>query len=201
VLATGVVDFGHADALLQGVRYDDDVTGSGWSLASGGSVAITGPLRARARVTRSVGDGTFRSWQWRFGPELRFHDTASVAAFYESYAAGDSASTHGVAAEGLAVLTPKFTGRADAGWATGDGATRIAQLTVGGIWHAMPHLALSADAGWASLQGATRETYSLGEGGGLPLLGGGRDRRSASRTDVAEQGAATLLLGARVIFP
>lgn len=202
VLGIGVADFGEADVLVQGVRFDDDVTGTGWSLTSGGGVTLAGPLRARIRASRTVGDGSFRSWQWRVGPEIRFGQSASVAAYYEAYAAGDSASTKGLAGEALVAMTPKITGRATSGWARDDvGATRVAQATLGGIWHAMPHLDVSADLGWASLQGTTTQSFPLGgAGSGLPLLGGSK-RGNASRTDVVRQDAATLLLGARVIFP
>ena len=202
LLGIGVADFGKADVLVQGVRFDDDVIGTGWSVTSGGGVALAGPLRARVRATRTVGDGTFRSWSWRAGPELRFGQSASVAAYYESYEAGDSARTRGLAGEALVAMAPKLTGRATSGWARdAAGATRIVQATLGGIWHAMPHLDLSADAGWASLQDSSTQSFPVGgAGGGLPLLGGG-DPGSASRTDVVRQGSATLLLGARVVFP
>jgi hypothetical protein len=202
VLGIGAVEFGRADMIVQGMRFDDDVTGTGWSFMSGAGVTLEGPLRARVRATRTMGDGTFRSWQWRAGPELRLGRRASVGAYYEAYAAGDSARTQGVTGEALVAMTRKLTGHAASGWArdaTGD--TRVVQATLGGIWHALPHLDLNADAGWVSLDGTTTQGFpDAGTGSGLPLLGGGH-HGSASRTDVTRQRSATLLLGARVIFP
>ena len=201
VLGIAAADFGKADVLAEGVRFDDDVTGPGWSATAGAGWTLVGPLRGRARATRTVGDGTFRSWQWRAGPELRFGQRATAAAYYEAYQAGDSARTHGLAAEALVAMTPKLTGRATSGWARDDaGVTRVVQATLGGIWHAAPHLDLNADLGWASLTGTSTQSFPAAEGGGLPLLGGG-GTTPASRTDVTRQGAATLLLGARIVFP
>ncbi len=201
-LGLGVADFGRADALAQVVRYEDQVTGTGWSFAAGSSVALAGPLRARVRATHTLGDAGFRAWQWRGGPEWRFGDRASLGVSYERDAIGDSARTQGVVAEGLLALRPRLTARASASWARDQGASRVAQASLGGIWKAATHLALTADAGWLSAEGASQETFPLGgAGGGLPLLGGGRAPSTASRTSLVQSSAPTLLLGARVIFP
>jgi hypothetical protein len=203
VLGMGAADLGSADALAQAVRYEDAIAGAGWSFTAGGSARLSGPLRARVRATRVLGEAGFRAWQWRAGPEWRFGERATLGAFYERDAAGDSAHTQGIVGEGLLALTPKLTARAAASWATGDAASRIAQASVGGIWRAAPHLALIADAGWLSTQGTSQTTFPIGGGGGgLPILGGAsRTPGTASRTSVTQSTAPTLLLGARVIFP
>lgn len=202
VLGIGVFEFGRADVLAQGARYQDDVTGMGWSLTAGGGVTLAGPLRARARATRTVGAGTFRASQFRAGPELRFGSLADVAAYYETNEIGDSARTRGLTAEGSMAVAPKLTGRASGSWARDDGPNRAVQASVGGIWRAVPHLDVSADLGWVSTQGTTATSFPAGGPfEGIPLLGGGNNSSHASKTDVVRQSAPTLLLGARVVFP
>jgi hypothetical protein len=203
VLGTAVLDFGHADALLQGARYQDDVTGSGWSFVAGGSVALAGPLRARLRATRTLGDAAFRAWQLRAGPELRFGTKASAAIYYERDAIGDSARTQGVAAEGLVAVRPRLIARTSGAWARDGGSNRILQAALGGIWRAAPHLDLSADLGCVVSQGAAYETFPIGgPGGGLPLLGGNTGpATNVSGGGVVQHRSPTLLLGARVVFP
>jgi hypothetical protein len=200
-LGLAVLDLGTVDVMAQGARWRDDALGDGSSLVAGAGVTLAGPLRARGRATRILGDGSARAWLLRAGPELRFANTASLAAYVERYRADGGVATHGFAGEALVAVHPRVTARATASYARGAESATSGAGSLGAIWRAFSRVDLTAEAGWAETRGASAAPIpTIGPGSGLPLFGRNETSAPASPASVRES-SPTILLGARVVFP
>jgi len=202
-LALAVVDLAVVDALAQASRWTDEAMGQGTSLTAGAGVRLAGPLRARGRATRVLGDGTAHAWLLRAGPELRFGQTASVAGYLERATVDGGGSSDGFAGEALVAVHPRLVARATTSFARGEDDNTAAQTSAGVIWRALTRLDLTAEAGWAETRGTsvTPLPAAGSSGGFLPLLRGSQTGAPASSATSTRTSSPTMLLGARVVFP
>ncbi|MBI5710509.1 MAG: hypothetical protein HZC42_09430 [Candidatus Eisenbacteria bacterium] len=198
VLAAGVLGLGGAELLAAGVRYDDNLVGRGVSLTGGLGVPLLPAVTLRTQGSRFVGDGSYRAWRVKAGPQFSLPVGSSLQLWYMRYEDNQDVRSDGAIVEGAVPLAGRLTAKLSASYATAPQDLKVVQGAVGLGWTVVPHLELSGEVGLAQ-----NGSVVYGEpfrGPGLPLLGGGNS--STARTqETVNQMEATTLLGVRVTFP
>lgn len=199
VLGAVVVGAGGGDLMLAGVRYDDSHNGQGFSLTGGAGIPMAPAVMLRAQATRIVGDGAFRAWRARVGPQLALPGGGSLLLAYVHYRDDAGARSNGATAEASTPLAARLTGRATTSFATAPLGPPALQGSLGLGLALMRNVELSGELGLA--RNATGATGGGSPGGGpladLPLIGA----PGASPEERVREVDTTLLLGVRVSLP
>jgi hypothetical protein len=155
----------------------------------------------RINGTRFIGDGSFRAWRAKVGPQLGLPGGRSVTLSYTHFRDDQGTRSNGAVAEGITPLLPRFTGKASASYATAPQGPPAVQGSLGLGWRLLRNLELSCEVGLArNGAGAAGQPFpSRGTLDGLPLIGGGSSPPSAPES--SREVDATLLLGMRVTLP
>lgn len=200
-LLFGTVSVPLADATLALIRYDDSVTGYGNALFANAGVGVPGLARIRAIGARSFGDGGYRAWKLRAGPEWSLGlVTAGVYGLHQE----DNVSAR-LNAVGVEVGTSVVPGLAlQAGGMAGkrEGDANASQASGSFVWGALSHVQIlgELDVG----RGVASSTTSTSGGGPLHRLSlaGGLGAGSPGERTVTDTRVETVgLLGVRFLIP
>jgi len=199
-LAIGALSMGGTDAFVVATRFDNNVVGAGAGVTGGIGLPVAPLLQFRLTGSRFIGDGDYRAWRLKAGPQLRA-PAARVGVYYTHEDAGTAPGADGVVAEGDVPLPHGVGVRATAGYAHAAGGGAGALGSIGTSWSALRRVTLSAEFG-LSRSGAIGSTTVPGAHrptDGLPIIGGHAAPATTSTT--TNDRTASVLLGARVSFP
>jgi len=199
-LAIGVLDIGAADVSIAAVRFDTNVIGAGNGITGAVGFPIVPLVRLRCTGARFVGDGDYRAWRVKVGPQLNA-PAARVGVYYSHEDDASAPRTDGVTAEADVPLPHGFGARGTAGYARhpeGDGG---ALGSIGASCSVLRRVSLAAEIGMS--RNVTLGSVSVPEPhrptDGLPLIGGSSS--STTTTTTTARRVTSLVLGARVSFP
>jgi hypothetical protein len=191
---------------LGGLRYDDNLFGAG-----NGALAVIGtPLGASTvlRVTgaRFIGDGSFRSWRVKAGPDLRLGADRTLGLYVLHAEDNLGASTSGGGAELGVPWSREFTARFAGGAAGLTGGSSSMQGTVGFTWVPRARVEIAVDGGVAR-NGAFASVPIANQGArsgplGLPrLVGSNRSALPDAQASSTSRTEGVMSLGLRAYFP
>lgn len=201
--------FGYAegatwDLTLAGIRYGDSRLGPGLGLFANGSLPIAPHVRARGIGLRAVGDGSYRAWRWRLGPEFRLPADRVLGAYYLGLTNNIGERFGSVGVELTSPVAPNVTGQIGSSYGKWSGDATSTQASLSGIWRPLGRVLLLAEFDVGRNLAATSTSGPSGGGGmgGIPILGGmgnGRGRggettqTSSDVTEAAQIGIRFLL--------
>jgi hypothetical protein len=192
------LDFGAGpDLTLAGVRFDDAEVGLGTTAIAALGLPVAPALRLRGQASRIVGDGRYRGWRFKTGPQIAAPGGASLQLSYLHDEDNQGLRSDGAGIETAWPVGPALTARVNAAAATLPGDRRGASGTAGLAWSPRHGLELSCEAG-ASRNGVGVTSPGTA-GSGLPLLGGVLGSPSSTRTE--NQISAVALFGVRWRLP
>jgi hypothetical protein len=200
-LLFGTVSLSLADATLALIRYDDSVTGRGNALFANAGVSV--PTLARVRVigARSIGDGGYRSWKLRAGPEWSIHLlTLGIYGLHQEDNA--SARLNAVGAEVGTSIVPSLTAQVGGMVGRREGSANSSQGSCSIVWAAFSHVQLLGEVDVGT--GVPTSTTSTSGGGPLqrlPVGGGLGAGRPGDRTIDGQSVETVGLLGVRFVIP
>jgi hypothetical protein len=194
-LGLGDLAFGGTDVLAGVLRFDDSTVGSGTGFVFGGGTSLGGPLSLRVLASRFVGDGDYRAWRIKTGPQwsLPGGGTLGISWVHDTNNLGPD--TESGAGELAVPVAHAWTAKLAGAYGRSEQTDGYA-ATVGAAWSAIPHLELSADVGAARNPPSTL-TPAPSRGLLSPVLGNG----PPSQQDTATPIAATSTISLRVTFP
>ena len=70
---------------LAGLRYDDNVVGLGNAVIGGVDLPMVAAVRLQASATRFLGEGSYRAWRVKAGPQFTMPGGQSVGMYYSHY--------------------------------------------------------------------------------------------------------------------
>lgn len=198
VFAAGLLHAASFEGTLAAGRYDDGQVGAGTNLTAGLELPLGPMVGLRMQGTRLIGDGDFRAWRSRVGPQLTWGGGSALFLGYLHDESNQDLRTDAALLEQSTPLAPGWSARLDASYAGTSQGERGAQVAGGLIWSPISHLLLSGEVGLS--QRAAIVTAAGQPPRRLPLLGElgpGEPGTSESRQDFH----STVLLGMRVLFP
>jgi hypothetical protein len=200
VVAALVVGGGGGDLTLAAVRYDDTVVGTGSSIVGGLGLPVRSGVMVRAVGARWIGDGSFRAWRAKVGPQWVLPGDRSLTLSYARYEDTMASRSNGVIAEATTPLRARLGGKATASFATNSRGPSALQGSVGLQWSPVRRLELSGEVGLArNAAGAAGQAFpNRGPLDDLPLIGGGGTEPTVERS---REIAGTALIGVRVSVP
>ena len=149
VTVEGTLALPGLECSLAALRFDDGLIGQGVQLIAGLGVPVEGVAVLRAQGGSVMGDGDYRGWRLKLGPEINLSRIAAAQVSYLHYEDNQDFHSDGVALESAAVLSPRVTGRLGASYAASSLDINSTQATSGLTWAALPHVELSGEAGVA----------------------------------------------------
>lgn len=198
VLGFATIEMGAADALGAVMRYDDSRIGAGTGLTGGLGFGLGPMTRLRTTGTRYVGDGDFRGWRVKVGPQVSTPGGASLGLFFTHDDNNVAGRSNGAVGEAEFPVAPRVSGRLNASYTSlGDGVSAVSGAAGAGV--ALPaHLSLAGEVGLAQT-GAQGQSFprSRGLGDLVPLVGGGGGSGSSSDRPFS----TTVALSIRAVFP
>lgn len=192
---------------LGGLHYDD-----GTIAASGPLAALVVPVApavsARVWATRYLGDGGFRAYRLRGGPEWTLPGSTTLGVFFAYLENNRDGVMRSGSVELAVPLHAQWTGKLEGGASQLPGDLTATQAALGVAWSPIASVELSGEAGLAR-NGAFLGTASSQSGGGggpslLPLgLGGsgGGSRGKPATTTTLNDIEPTVSLGLRFALP
>ncbi len=196
MLLFGSSQGGAGDITLAGIRYGDGQLGPGIGLFANGAVQVASRVLARAVVLRAIGDGTYRAWRWRVGPEFPLPSDRTVGLYYLRLTnnAGEKFGSAGV--ELGASLSPSIAAQVGSSYGKWNTDATTAQGTVSGTWYPVARVLLLGEFDVGRNLTTTSAAGPSGGGvlGGLPLPGGigggsrGRGGETSARSEVSTAG-------------
>lgn len=191
-----VLDLGAGtDAMLAALRFDDSGIGPGWGATAGLGLPLAEYAQVRGWVTRLTGDGDFRAWRFKGGPQFHGPAGARVGFWFSHYRESDSLTSTGGILETSVPVRDGLTARLGASIATLPRELRSLQASVGLSWITISHLELSGEVGIAE-NGSITSMGPISRGLTGQIFGNGSGSESR-RNEVS----STALLGVRVLFP
>ena len=191
---------------LAAARYLDSQDEDGVS----GTAAVITPLRAslgaRGELSRLVGDGIYRAWRYRIGPQLGLGGGGSLFPYYLRNEDNRSTALNAFGVEVSVPVGPNLAAQGGVSYATRAGEPSGGQGMAGFLWTPVSRIQLIAQAGVGRNDFLVTRSGMGGGGGGvlgsLPILGG-RGGGKSSRTQTTEENAyaSALSLGFRVLIP
>jgi len=198
-----------ASVALGVLRFDDRFVGPGYGFLGALALQPRDGLILRAWSARHVGEGAFRGWRIKAGPEWVLPRESTLGLFYAHHESSLDGVLQGGSVEIATPVAPRFTARAAGGHLRGGGSVSSSQGTLGVTWAPIARLELSADAGLAHngaflSAGPPQGPSGSGGGGlGLPpgLLPGGSSASHVTPSASRFETAPTIGLGIRVALP
>ncbi len=203
-LLFGAVEREAGDLTLAAIRYGDSRLGPGIGLFANAGAAVAPHVRIRAVGLRAVGDGAYRAWRWRLGPEYRSQSDMTVGAYYLRLTdnAGGRFSSAGVELGGP--LARGVTGQIGSSYGTWNTGATTTQGALSGTWRPLSGILLLGEVDVGSNLTTTSTAGPSGGGGlgGLPLPGGlGRGNGRGGQTQSQSNITAAGQIGVRFLIP
>lgn len=204
VLLFGSTQGGAGDMTIAGIRYGDGQLGPGIGLFANGAVQMAPRVLARAVVLRAIGDGTYRAWRWRIGPEFLLPSDRTLGVYYLRLTnnAGERFGSAGV--ELAASFSPSITAQVGSSYGRWSSGAATTQGTVSGTWHPVARVLLLGEFDVGRNLTTTSAAGPSGSGGlgGLPLPGGigGGGRGRGGETSVRSEVSTAGQIGVRFLF-
>jgi hypothetical protein len=199
VLATVGAGLGPTgNVALTALHYDDSRIGNGKGAIVGIGLPLIPSTSLHAWGARFVGDGSFRAWRVKAGPQVGLPMHVNGGIYYLHYEDNLGDQSNGAIAELGVPLVSGLSGRASVSLATVPNDLKSTEGMVGLSWSPIHSLELSGDVGLArngAVGAAPASTLPLG----LPLLGDGGS--SGGSPSVESRTESTFLLGVRVTLP
>jgi hypothetical protein len=192
-LALGDLAFGGADVVGGVLRFDDTTVGMGNGFVVGGGWTVAAPLSVRVLASRFVGDGDYRAWRLKSGPQWGLPGGGTLGLFWVHDTNNVGPDTESGAGELSVPVTHGWTGKLSGAYGRSEESDGYV-AAVGASWTAVPHLELSGEVGAARNPPATTPAPSRGLLS--PILGGPQQEQS-----MTNQVSATSTLTLRVAFP
>ncbi len=197
-----------ASLALGALRYRDNLVGDGNGALLVAGAPLGAVATARAWGTRFVGDGSFRAWRVKAGPELDLRARRTLGLYFQHDQNNLGGDSNGGIAELAVPCAARLVARLSGGIAAESGGGHSSQGTLGLTWQPRPRLEVAIDAGLAHSGALDSSPIAGGTGrgggplGGLPIIGGPNDSRvvspgvsSSTRTE------GVMSLGLRAYFP
>ena len=185
------------DFTLAATRFDDADVGLGTSALGALGLPLAPTVRLRGQAARLVGDGGFRGWRFKAGPQFVIPGGSSLQLSYLRFEDNQGVRSDGAALESVVPVSGQLAARLNASFATLPQDLKGTTATAGLVWTPLRWLELSGEAG-AARNGALTQGSS---GAGLPLLGGGLLGGSSTAPQTENQVSAVALIGVRWRLP
>jgi len=199
-LLFGSAEQGSTDLTLAAIRYGDSNIGPGIGAFANAGVGLSPHVRARGIGLRAFGDGSYRVWRWRLGPEFHSASDLTVGAYYLRLTdnAGGSFGSAGFEVGGP--IRPGVTGQIGSSYGKWNGDATTAQAALSGTWHPMSRVTFlgEVDVGRNLTTTTTAGPSGGGALGGLPLpIGLGKGNKGSSQTRSSSDVTAAGQIGIR----
>jgi len=202
-LLFGSADLASGDFTVAAVRFDDSSVGPGISAFANAGLRITSASRLRVIGLRTIGDGAYRAWRVRAGPELNLTSEVTLGAYYlraQDNSAGD------FDAGGVELSVPiarGVSGQVGSSYGKWDGGATSAQGMMAGTWHAGSRVQFLCEVDVGRNVMTTSSSAPSGGGilGGLPITGGLGNGGSVTESRTENRVTATSQFGVRFLFP
>jgi len=201
VLLFGSVELASGDLTVAAVRFGDSGVGPGVSGFANAGLRVTSAARIRVIGLRTIGDGAYRAWRLRAGPEVELTSEVSLGAYY-LHAHDNSPGNFDAGGVELSVpISRDVSGQVGSSYGKWDGGATTAQGTLAGTWRTSPRVQLlcEVDVGRNVISTSSAAPSSGGILGGLPIGLGNGGSGTESRTE--NRITATSQLGVRFSFP
>lgn len=191
---------------LAGARYLDSQDEDGVSGTASLIAPLEGALGVRGELSRLVGDGVYRAWRYRLGPQISLAGGAWLFPYYLRNEDNRSPTLHSLGIDGSFSVTPSLAAQGGVSYASRSGEPSSGQAMAGFLWAPASRLQLIGQAGFGRNDLLVTRSAGSGGGGGimgsLPILGG-RGGGNSSRTQTTEENAyaTAVSLGFRVFIP
>jgi len=185
------------DFTLAATRFDDGEVGLGTGAVGALGVPLAPTARLRGQATRIIGDGGFRAWRFKAGPQFVMPGGSSLQLSYLRFEDNQGVRSDGAALESVVPVSDQLSARLNASFATLPQDLKGTTATAGLAWTPVRWLELSGEAG-AARNGALTQGSS---GTGLPLLGGGLLGGPSTASQTENQVSAVALVGVRWLLP
>jgi len=200
-LLFGTTELGGTDLTLAAIRYGDSNIGPGIGAFANAGVALTPNVRARAIGLRAFGDGSYRVWRWRLGPEFHTASDMMVGVYYLRLTdnAGGSFGSAGFEVGGP--VAQGVTGQIGSSYGKWNGDATTAQAALSGTWHPVSRVTFLGEFDVGRNLATTTTAGPSGGGalGGLPLpIGLGKGNKGSAQTRSSSDITAAGLIGIRL---
>ena len=202
-LLFGSADLAPGDFTVAAIRFGDSRVGPGTSGFANAAVRVTSATRLRVIGLRTMGDGAYRAWRLRAGPELYVTPEVSLGAYY--LRARDN-SPGDLDAAGVELSVPVFrsiSGQVGSSYGKWDGGETTAQATLAGTWRAGARAQFLCEIDLGRNVTTTSAAAPSGGGilGGLPIANGLGNGGSATQSGPDRRFMVTSQLGVRFLIP
>jgi len=199
-LLFGSTEVGTSELTLAAIRYGDSNIGPGIGAFGNAGVALTPNVRARAIGLRAIGDGSYRVWRWRLGPEFHSASDVTVGAYYLRLTDNAGGSFGSAGFEVGAPIAQGVTGQIGSSYGRWNGDATTTQAALSGTWHPMSRVTFlgEVDVGRNLTTTTTAGPSGGGALGGLPLpVDLGKGNKGSSQTRSSSDVTAAGLVGIR----
>ena len=202
-LLFGSADLASGDFTVAAVRFGDSSVGAGVSGFGNAGLRITSAARLRLIGLRTIGDGAYRAWRLRAGPELNLTSEVTLGAYYLRARDNTPGDFDAGGVELSVPIARGVSGQVGSSYGKWSGGATTAQGMIAGTWHAGSRVQLlcEADVGRNVMTTSTSSPSSGGILGGLPITGGLGNGGSGTESRTENRVTATSLFGVRFLFP
>jgi hypothetical protein len=194
-----------SELTVAAVRYEDSNVGPGFSGFANAGVPVLSGTRLRVVGVRAVGDGSYRSYRVRFGPELPVMGRGTVGVFFSHFEDNEHSRLNAFGSEvGVSIARP-LAGTGGISYGTWETGLASFQANAGLVWAPAGKIQILGD---VSLGRNVLTVAGTSPGGGgrlgrLPVVGdlvGGGGRGTTTTTQEDKVGA-TGTVGFRILIP
>jgi hypothetical protein len=205
VLAFGVVTDRLGDFTAAVARFDDANAGPGVSGFANAGAALSPRVHARVIGARMIGDGSYRAWRIRAGPEIVLARSMLLGVFYARSDDNIDGDTRAIGGELSVPLRPDIAAQGGAAYGRVPGGANGAQGTLDVTWNATRRFQVLAGVGLGQNSVTSSSGISASRGGilgRLPVLqGGGGQAGHGGDVSVEDQVVRTASFGIRILIP
>ena len=201
---TGLVSLNAGPRLTLGaMRYDDNVAGAGSAGLAVADVALAPLTRVQIAGARFVGDGAFRAWRLKAGPEFTLPGGPNLGVYYVHVEQQGGIRSDGATGELALPMSDRVVARVGGSWATITGSPQMAQGTLGLTYSPDSRVAVSGDVGLGRNGSVTTSTVpTAGPRAGIPIVGGlGSGGGSSAESRMSSVTQSMAHLSVRFMFP
>jgi hypothetical protein len=192
-----------ADITLAGARYDDNEIGSGVTGIGSAGFPLSPATKLRVTGARSIGDGTYRGWRVKAGPEWALPGGPTLGLFY-THTSDNSPSASDIASGELNVpLQSALAAQGSLTYGSLPDGLNTTQAGLGLRVNPSKRFLLSAEFGIGRNVIGGLESGVPGSGSGRVHTGGSTKRSTggSAGTTSSSDLVSSLQLGCRILIP
>jgi len=202
-LLFGSAELAHGDCTVAAIRFGDSRAGPGTSGFANAAVRVSSGTRIRVIGLRTIGDGAYRAWRWRAGPELYLTPEVSLGAYYLRAHDNSPGDFDAAGVELSLPVARDLSGQVGSSYGKWNGGETTAQATLAGTWRAGVRVQLLGEVhvGRNVTSTSAAGPSSGGILGGLPIANGLGNGGSSTQSGPDRRVMVTSQVGVRFLIP